>query len=225
MCIRDRSQRVVTGPVGQQHLVSGTPMVMIGSPAQLGVTPLGMAHVMPTPYGAATMDSMGMIHHHPLAAGYGAQQHQQYVQAYGGHSASGMMDASGGQGQPRAGGSPMWAQEQMAGPSQVYGSMGDRSPELGAAHAAFGGIPIPGAVASQPQSLSGSFPTGMGGMMGDRQSNGSLSSSVANSSDESPPGASWDRLYVSNLPKNYAEADVRRLFAQYGNLTLSLIHI
>jgi len=42
--------------------------------------------------------------------------------------------------------------------------------------------------------------------------------------DPSPPGSSWDRLYVSNLPKSYTEVDVQRLFGPYGALTEVACH-
>ena len=55
---------------------------------------------------------------------------------------------------------------------------------------------------------------GQGMSMLERQ----MSSTTLSSEDSSPPGTSWDRLYVSNLPKHFTESDVHRLLSPYGSL-------
>ena len=51
-----------------------------------------------------------------------------------------------------------------------------------------------------------------------------MSSTTLSSEDSSPPGSSWDRLYVSNLPKTLTEFDVQQLFSVYGSLTEVTLH-
>jgi len=67
----------------------------------------------------------------------------------------------------------------------------------------------------------GALPTGVG--MLERQMS-ATTISADGSNDGSPPQGSMERLYVSNLPRTFTEADVAQLFQPYGSLTEVSLH-
>ena len=195
---------------GGQMAMMGHQMVgMTLMPAQMGMAPVGMTSMLAAPYGATTMDGMGMMQA-PMAAQYQVPQPspqvQQFVPTYGGQP-GGMMDPQqpqpqpgGGWGNPEPQGSPGGGFTTLADQQQLgvgdYGHGHRQDPNIGAF----------GAMQQLPPHCAcggggGSFAMASGGGLGmlERQ----MSSTTLSSEDSSPPGSTWDRLCALRRPAGH----------------------
>ena len=202
------------GHSGGMQMVGGPMVGMAMVPPfqpQMGMPPM-MNH-----YGQPGMEGLAMMHQamSQYAVGQGGAQVAQYGYPPQG---GGMVDPSqqqapgGGWGGENGGGPPFASHD-----SQPPLSVNDYA-QRGAEQAlnGFGG-------------MGGGMSSGMGGCMGGgQQSMGMLERQMSNtmiSGEEGfGVGQSYDKLYVSNLPRTFSEIDVQRLFAPYGMLTEVMAH-
>ena len=211
------------------------------------MAPLGMGALgMPNPYGAAGMDgpAMMMAPYGSYGAGY-SQQAAQYAsfQQQGMLDVHGQPPGGGGWCSPDGSGAPSSEYgdygahrgvEMGAAPGGYGGQCGGcgYGGQCGAAMSSCGCAPqcgVPGcgqcggmcvgmgAGGSYAGGGDSSFAVPGGHSMGmlERQ----MSSTTLSDQSDSPGSVQgWERLYVTNLPREFTEADVQHLFAHYGAL-------
>jgi len=200
--------------VGMSHTVALVP-------GGMGMSPMGMV----APYGMSTA-SMEAVGYNPSMYGGGgySQQAPQYMSGPAAYQHQGMMEP------------PMarravhgWADGAMHAHRMMeaeYASMraavergGGSALHATTPHAVQCGIggPYCSGTASSMGSIGGRvMPVSLASMA--RMERQLSATTLSDYSDSPPAGQSWDRLYVSNLPRAFTEADVHRLFSQFGAL-------
>ena len=216
---------------------------MVGMNGNMAVVPnMGMSHLGMSPmgshYGGNSMEGMAMMHpgmtsyqpsytqqpngsnfmHNQYTGGSAYHQQQVIEQVQQSHSQGGGAWQSDGQG---AGSYGLIEGSHGHADSAAEGGKVGAPGSYGCACGGMGGIGMMhngmGACGGGMGSCGGNggcaFGPSGGMAMLDRQMG-----SIGFSDAMVPAGQSWDRLYASNLPRPFTEAEVRQLFSQFGPL-------
>ena len=170
-----------------------------------------------------SMDGMNMMQYQH-APSHAQQPMQQFsypsIGAHPDPSQQGASATGGGWGSPQqtGAGSPFATlAEQPLHSVEAYGQAGQRQdPSQGGG--GFGASPLP-AYLTAGHGVGGGFGNSLGLL--ERSMSGTT---LSDGSGDSPPQGSWEKLYVSNLPRQFTEVDVQRLFAPYGTPTEVALH-